>query len=140
MRAVTRHDAAAARCAVSAEPDGAVGEAARAGSRRADRRTARSLFAVIYVDPFLIQVATSFKTNADAVANPLRLIPDPFTIGAWKQLARDRLPALVHSTRVVVTLSASRSGRVLLRLDGRVRAGPAALPRPRRTSSPRSSP
>ena len=36
-------------------------------------------FSVIYIYPFLIQLATSFKTDQDAVANALSLVPDPLT-------------------------------------------------------------
>lgn len=38
---------------------------------------------VLYLGPFLIQVATSFKTDADASANPVSLIPDPLTTDSW---------------------------------------------------------
>lgn len=38
---------------------------------------------LLYLGPFLIQVATSFKTDADAASNPVSLIPDPFTTDAW---------------------------------------------------------
>ena len=31
--------------------------------------------AIIYVYPFLVQVATSFKTDADAASSPLSLLP-----------------------------------------------------------------
>ena len=43
-------------------------------------------FAFVYLYPFLVQVTTSFKTNTDAVANPLSLVPDPFSTGAYGQL------------------------------------------------------
>jgi multiple sugar transport system permease protein len=38
------------------------------------------LFAVIFIFPFLIQIATSFKGQADASNHPLSLIPHPATI------------------------------------------------------------
>jgi multiple sugar transport system permease protein len=44
------------------------------------------LFALIYVVPFLIQIATSFKTESDATNNPLSLIPHPFTTAAFQRL------------------------------------------------------
>jgi multiple sugar transport system permease protein len=45
-----------------------------------------TFFALIYLGPFLLSVATSFKSSASALANPLSLIPDPFTAAAWKEL------------------------------------------------------
>jgi multiple sugar transport system permease protein len=44
------------------------------------------LFAVIYLYPFFIQIATSFKSDAQAAANPLSLIPNPFDLTAWKRM------------------------------------------------------
>jgi len=42
--------------------------------------------AVIYIFPFLIDIATSFKTEPDAAANPLSLIPQTWTTAAYQQL------------------------------------------------------
>ena len=44
------------------------------------------VLAVVYIFPFLVQVATSFKTDADAAANPVSLIP-----GTWSAAAYERL-------------------------------------------------
>ncbi|MCL2393332.1 MAG: carbohydrate ABC transporter permease [Acidimicrobiaceae bacterium] len=44
------------------------------------------IFAIIFIGPFLIQLATSFKTPDDAASNPLSLIPNPFSVEAWKQV------------------------------------------------------
>lgn len=44
------------------------------------------LFAVIFLGPFVIQIANSFKTDAAATANTLALIPHPATTAAWKQI------------------------------------------------------
>jgi multiple sugar transport system permease protein len=44
------------------------------------------LFAVVFIGPFLIQLATSFKTDADAANNSLSLIPHPATLSAWKRI------------------------------------------------------
>ncbi len=38
-----------------------------------------AFFAVIFIYPFVIQLASSFKSQADAAANPLSPIPDPVT-------------------------------------------------------------
>ncbi len=60
-------------------------------------------FAVIYVYPFVIQLVTAFKTDADAVGNPLSLVPDPFTTAAWERLTQTDFP-LWFVNSVVVTL------------------------------------
>ncbi|ANF31759.1 ABC transporter permease [Leifsonia xyli] len=44
------------------------------------------VLAVIYIMPFLIQLATSFKTDAEASANPVSLIPQTFTTAAYTKL------------------------------------------------------
>ena len=44
------------------------------------------LFALLYIFPFLITVATSFKTDADATAHPLDLLPHPATVQAWQEI------------------------------------------------------
>ena len=48
--------------------------------------TALVLFAVFFIYPFFIQIATSFKTDPDAAAQPLSLIPNPFDLQAWKDI------------------------------------------------------
>ena len=45
-----------------------------------------ALMALIYIYPFLINIATSFKTDAEAPATPLSLIP-----ATWSTLAYERL-------------------------------------------------
>ncbi len=42
--------------------------------------------AVIYIFPFLIQVATSFKTESGAASDPLSLIPVTFSTAAYQRL------------------------------------------------------
>jgi multiple sugar transport system permease protein len=44
------------------------------------------VIAIIYIMPFLIEVATSFKTEADATANPVSLLPPTWTTAAYQQL------------------------------------------------------
>lgn len=70
------------------------------------------IFAVIYVYPFIVQVSTSLKTNGDAVANPLALVPDPITTAAFERLARTDFP-LWFTNSVIVTLLVT-VGRVFL--------------------------
>jgi multiple sugar transport system permease protein len=42
--------------------------------------------AAVFIYPFLIQVATSFKTDPDAAAHPLSLLPKPFDLSTWRTL------------------------------------------------------
>ncbi|MDR0482175.1 MAG: carbohydrate ABC transporter permease [Cellulomonadaceae bacterium] len=42
--------------------------------------------ALVYIFPFLLSIATSFKTDADAAANPLSLIPATFSTAAYERL------------------------------------------------------
>ena len=63
--------------------------------RRTGRRTGWTMlagyavlvaFAAIYLYPFLIQIATSFKTDSQAAATPLSLVPNPLDLGTWKRI------------------------------------------------------
>ena len=44
------------------------------------------VLAIVYIFPFLIQVATSFKTEADAASDPLSLVPATFSTAAYERL------------------------------------------------------
>jgi multiple sugar transport system permease protein len=44
------------------------------------------VLAIIYIAPFLVQVATSFKTDADAASNPMSLIPATWSSAAYERL------------------------------------------------------
>jgi multiple sugar transport system permease protein len=44
------------------------------------------LIAFIYIYPFLISIAGSFKTDADATQNPLSLIPETWSFAAYERL------------------------------------------------------
>lgn len=44
------------------------------------------VFAAIYLYPFLIQIATSFKTDSQAASTPLSLAPNPLDLGTWKRI------------------------------------------------------
>jgi multiple sugar transport system permease protein len=59
-----------------------------------------------------VQVTTSFKTNSDAVANPLSPTADPFTLGAFQRLFDTDFP-LWAANSVIVTLLVT-AGRVFL--------------------------
>ncbi|MEV4018688.1 carbohydrate ABC transporter permease [Nonomuraea angiospora] len=70
-------------------------------------------FALVFLYPFVIQIATSFKTEPDAAAHPLSPIPDPVTMGGYEKvfLSTDLPLWLGNSLLVTVVLTA---GRVLL--------------------------
>lgn len=58
----------------------------RSPARRALSYGLLSFAALLYVSPFLIQTANSFKTDPDATANGLSLIPHPATVSAWNEI------------------------------------------------------
>jgi multiple sugar transport system permease protein len=43
-------------------------------------------FSLVFIYPFVIQIATSFKTDADASQNPLSPIPDPVTTANFERI------------------------------------------------------
>lgn len=69
--------------------------------------------AVVYILPFLIDLATSFKTEAEAADNPVSLIPGTFTTAAYEQLfLNSSFPRWFANSFVVALLVTL--GRVLL--------------------------
>jgi len=71
--------------------------------------TVLAVFAVIYIYPFIIQLVTSFKTNVDATAHPLSLVPDPFTTDAFERLRETDFPLwFVNSALVTVIVTLGR--------------------------------
>ncbi|WP_431924455.1 carbohydrate ABC transporter permease [Nonomuraea jabiensis] len=70
-------------------------------------------FALVFLYPFVIQIATSFKTEPDAAAHPLSPLPDPVTMGGYEKVFLNTdLPLwLGNSLLVTVVVTA---GRVLL--------------------------
>jgi len=73
------------------------------------------IFAVIYLYPFLIQIATSLKSDPDSIARPLSLIPNPFDLDAWKRMfgltSDSSVPIMTwmgNSVLVTVVVTASR--------------------------------
>ncbi|WP_415074224.1 carbohydrate ABC transporter permease [Microbacterium sp.] len=109
---------------------------ARPDRRRTARMATTSVFyallvalAVVYIYPFLIQVVTSFKTDPDAAANPLSLIPQTFTTEAYTQLflSSDFPTWFANSVIVTVVVTVGRvffvslAGYALARLHFRGR-------------------
>ncbi|MFI2486920.1 carbohydrate ABC transporter permease [Promicromonospora kroppenstedtii] len=85
--------------------------------------------ALVYVYPFLVQLATSVKTEADAAADPVSLVPDPLTWSAYARLfLRSDFPVwFANSAIVTVLVTAGRvffdslAGYALARLHFRGR-------------------
>ena len=74
--------------------------------------------------PFLVDVATSFKTEPEAAASPISLIPQTFTTAAYERLFASRdFPLWFQNSAVVTVLVTAGPG--LLRLPRRLRPGPA---------------
>lgn len=115
---------------ISDEPIGEDAGAVRAAKRMLSY-SVLTIFAVMFIGPFLISIMTSFKTDPDAVGRPLSLIPDPFSLEAWKQLlgiadsvvnveiGRWTLNSVIVTTFVTIGRVglASMAGYALARLD-----------------------
>jgi len=83
---------------LSSAPSGAEKPAAAPAARPPRRRSNGTVaatsvsyailvvLAIVYILPFLIQLATSFKTDADATAHPVSLIPQVWTTAAYTKL------------------------------------------------------
>ncbi|GAB2702978.1 carbohydrate ABC transporter permease [Kitasatospora kifunensis] len=89
--------------------------------RRKRSRTPRLLgtlllavVALVFLLPFVIQLATTFKTDPQAAASPLSLIPHPFTLASYRQLfggGSDAVPFptwLGNSVLVTVVVTVGR--------------------------------
>lgn len=103
-----------------------------AGRRRAGTvfvYTILLVFAVVYIYPFLVQVATSFKSDSEAVATPLSLVPATWSMGAYQELfLRSDFPLWFRNSAIVTVLVTagrvfvnSLAGYALARLDFRGR-------------------
>ncbi len=66
--------------------------------------SALTVFALLYLFPFVIQVGTSFKTDPDATANPLNPIPTEFTTAAYQSLFQQDFPLWFGNSVVVAVL------------------------------------
>ncbi|MGG7509163.1 carbohydrate ABC transporter permease [Plantibacter sp. YIM 135249] len=69
------------------------------------------VLAIVYITPFLIQVATSFKTDADAAANPVSLLPATWTTAAYEKLFLSSDFPVWFKNSVIVTIFVT-AGRV----------------------------
>ncbi|MFB2599201.1 carbohydrate ABC transporter permease [Herbiconiux sp. P17] len=71
------------------------------------------VIAIIYIFPFLINVATSFKTDAEAASDPLSLIPQTWTTAAYTKLFLNSDFPTWFANSAVVTVFVT-AGRVFL--------------------------
>ena len=87
------------------------------------------ILALVYIYPFLVQVATSFKTEADAAADPVGLIPETFTFAAYERLFGNSDYPVWFANSAIVTICVtlgrvffvSLAGYALARLEFRGR-------------------
>lgn len=63
-----------------------------------------ALLALVYIYPFLVQVATSFKSEQEAASNPISLIPQTFTTAAYERLFLNSDFPLWFANSAVVTI------------------------------------
>lgn len=86
------------------------------GPRRARRLWLHVLLvgmAIVYLYPFAVQIATSFKTDPDAAAHGLSLVPHPATTAAWREIfGKDGLPVMTWLMNSVVVTVCITAGRV----------------------------
>ena len=63
------------------------------------------IFAIVYIYPFLIAIAGSFKTDADATNSPLSLIPQTWSFAAYERLFTDvPLPQWAMNSTIVTLI------------------------------------
>jgi multiple sugar transport system permease protein len=69
------------------------------------------IIGILYIYPFLIEVFTSFKTESDATANAISLVPPTWSTAAYQQLFVNSAFPLWFKNSVVVTVIVT-AGRV----------------------------
>jgi multiple sugar transport system permease protein len=89
-----------------------------------------AVFAFLYIYPFLLELGTSFKTETDAVSNPVNPVPHNWVVSAFTELGQqDFLRWFMNSVVVAVFVTAGRilfdsmAGYALARLRFRGRGG-----------------
>ncbi|MFF4776722.1 carbohydrate ABC transporter permease [Microtetraspora fusca] len=70
-------------------------------------------FALVFLYPFVIQIANSFKTEPDAATHPLSPLPDPVTLGAYEKVFLNTDLPLWLGNSLLVTIIVT-VGRVFL--------------------------
>lgn len=89
-----------------------------------------AVMAIVYIYPFLVQVATSFKTEQEAAIDPISLVPQTFTTAAYERLFLHSDFPLWFANSAIVTICVtlgrvffvSLAGYALARLRFRGRA------------------
>jgi multiple sugar transport system permease protein len=88
----------------------------RALNRSPERSTTRAVagrsvlyalliaLAIVYIFPFLVQVATSFKSDTEAAADPISLIPQTWTTAAYQRLFLNSDFPLWFGNSLIVTV------------------------------------
>lgn len=60
------------------------------------------VISLVYIYPFLVQVATSFKTDAEAALNPVSLVPQVWSTAAYERLfLRSDFPVWFRNSTIV---------------------------------------
>jgi len=70
-----------------------------------------AVIAIVYIYPFLVNVATSFKSDAGATASPLSLIPTSWSLAAYTKLFLHSDFPVWFTNSVIVTVCVT-TGRV----------------------------
>ncbi|MET8335168.1 carbohydrate ABC transporter permease [Streptosporangium canum] len=106
----------------AADRDAPARTAGRSRGAGAEARALASAFAgyavlvfsaLVFLYPFVIQVANAFKTEPDAAANPLSPIPDPVSTAGFERVFLDTGMPLWLGNSLLVTLVVT-AGRVFL--------------------------
>lgn len=91
----------------------------RGGTRRGPLLTTALTYAAIialaiaYIFPFLIQIVTSFKTDADAASNPVSLVPATWTAATYNTLFGGGLDFPLWAMNSTIVTLCVTAGRVL---------------------------
>lgn len=90
-------------------PSSGTGRGYRAAVLKSLGYSVLTVFALLYLFPFVIQIGTSFKTDPEATASPLNPIPATFTTAAYQQLFdQDFLLWAQNSVIVTVVVTVGR--------------------------------
>ncbi len=72
-----------------------------------------AIIAIVYIFPFLIQIATSFKTDSDAANNPVSLVPATWTSATYQTLFGGDLEFPLWAMNSIIVTVFVTIGRVL---------------------------
>jgi len=83
----------------------------QARARRLAGYIALGFFSLVFLYPFVIQISNTFKSETDAITNPLRVIPDPIDTDSFLRIFNGTDFPLWMVNSVVVTIVAT-AGRI----------------------------